>query len=427
LEHAHPPVRTGFSLSARRLLFLLGLLALLGLFGGTPARGDEAPRFLIEKITVKGNRRPASARIVVSESLLKDGRTYGEDELRTAVHRIKRLPFIIEADFALQKGSERGRYELVITVEETRPIFVDLEGAGDYSDRSGVYSPLPTSRRFDFSNNSLLGVREFVGSEGVLFASFGSSNGLFQLGYTRYDLFGPGSFASLALAFSPHDNKETTASLSAGVPLTVNQSLRATVALSHASFRGDVSRDDSTQQSGQLDWLYNTTDDPLFPTRGDTVEAALDYRKYHSIFKDPGIAMSPFRFDERTWGLTLSGNRHRPLTARQSLAFGLSAAAYHLSEDQTSANFLNGSGTGYQASVSVTHAFDLLQGERARHWGDLRLETSASYVGSHSNDAFNALFDQTTVYQLTLGETLVFRNPWAIVRLGVLYHGKVMR
>ena len=426
MEHAHPPARTGFSLSACRLLVLLGLLALLGLFGGTPARGDDAPRFVIEKITVKGNRRPASARIVVSESLLKEGRTYGEDELRTAVHRIKRLPFIIEADFALQKGSERGRYELVIKVEETRPIFVDLEEQGDYSERTLIAPPVQTSRRFDFSNNSALGVREFVGSEGVVFASFGSPGGLFQVGYTRYDLFGPGSFASLAVAYSP-DNKQTTTSLSGGVPLTVNQSLRATVASSQSSFRSDFSRDDASERSGQIDWLYNTTDDPLFPTRGDTAEAALDYRKFHSDFRTTGGTVPSFQLDERTWALSLSGSRHRPLTTRQSLAFGLSAAAYRFTEDHPTVDFLGGSGTGYQASVSVTHAFDLLQGERARHWGDLRLETSASYVGSHSKDAVNALFNQSTVYQLSIGETLVFRNPWAIVRLGVFYHGKVMR
>jgi outer membrane protein assembly factor BamA len=426
LQHPHPPVGARFSLLVLALLAFFLAVPAVAVAAATPV--DATPRFPIEKISVKGNRRPASARIVVSESLLKEGRTYGEDELRTAIHRIKRLPFIIEADFSLQKGSERGRYDLVIAVEETRRIFVDLEGMGDYAERTVLSSPIFTSRRFDFSNNSLLGVREFVGSEGVVFASFGSPNGLFQLGYTRYNLFGPGSFASLAVAFTPDDDKEITTSLSAGVPLTVNQSLRATVASSQSSFRSDVSRDDSSQQSGQLDWLYNTTDDPLFPTRGDAVEAALEYRRFHSTFKNTGIDLPSFRFDERTWAFSLSGNRHRPLTARQSLTFGLSAAAYRFTEDRpSSVDFLGGSGRGYQASVNVAHAFDLWQGERSRHWGDLRLETSAAYVGSYSHDAFSTLFDQTRVYQLTLGETLVFRNPWAIVRLGILYHGKVMR
>jgi outer membrane protein assembly factor BamA len=261
----------------------------------------------------------------------------------------------------------------------------------------------------------------------VVFASLGSSNGLFQVGYTRYNLFGPGSFASLALAYNPN-NKDFTPTLAAGVPLTVNQSLRATVSWSRTTFRGNGARGDSTQQSGQLDWLYNTTDDPLFPTQGDTVETALLYQRFSSLFKSTVVNVPSSRLDERTWDFSLSGHHYRPLTARQSLAFGFSADAFHFSEDDPfPGNFIIGSGNGYQASVSVTHALDLWQGERARHRGDLRLETSAAYAGSYSDAGLSVLFNQTTLYQLTLGENLVFRSPWAIVRLGVLYHGKVMR
>jgi hypothetical protein len=416
LQHPHPPSGARF-----RLL----LLVLFALLAAAPAAAQEAPRFLIEKITVAGNRRPASARIVVSESLLKEGQTYGEDELRTAIHRIKRLPFVIDADFALKKGSERGRYELVVTVEETRPLFADIEVQGDLAERPVIPNLPQASRRFDFSNNAALGVREFLGSEGLVFASIGSSNGLVQVGYTRYDLFGRGSFASFALAYDP-ENRAFTPSLSAGVPLTVNQSLRATASWLKSSFRSGGVREELTQRSGQLDWLYNTTDDPLFPTRGDELEANLAYGRFDSVAKFTDTGLATLRFDERTWGFSLSGRHHRPLTARQSLSFSFAASALQFADDDPTPNSLSGT-HGYQASVGVEHALDLLLGERAHRWGDLRLETSASYGGSYSGTASVFGLDDHPAYQLTLGEKLVFRNPWAIVRLGVSYRGKVMR
>jgi len=408
----------------RRLLFLLGLLALLGLFGGTPARGDDAPRFLIEKITVQGNRRPASARIVVSESLLKDGRTYGEDELRTgrpshqaaAVHHRGRL--------RPTEGSERGRYELVITVEETRPIFVDLEEQGDFSEPTLITSPLQTSRRFDFSNNSALGVREFVGSEGVVFASFGSPGGLFRSAT-------PATTCSAPAASQPRRGLQPGQQGNHHLPLGRRAAHRQPVA---AGDRG-VQPVDLPERffPGRFQPTLGpaSTGCTTRPTTrsfhsGRYGGGRLDYRRFHSSFKSTG-SIVPRSGSTRAPGVLPVRQPAPALTARQSLAFGLSAVAYRFTEGPFDRRFprrLRHRLPGERqrdpcVRPSCRRAGAPLGGSAA---GDL-----GSYVGSHSNDAFNALFDQTTVYQLPLGETLVFRNPWAIVRLGVLYHGKVMR
>jgi hypothetical protein len=324
----------------------------------------------------------------------------------------------------LKKGSERGRYELVVTVEETRPLFADVEVRSDAGERPIGESFPEVSRRFDLANDAALGVREFLGSEGLVFASVGSANGLVQAGYTRYDLFGPGSFASFALAYDPN-NRVFTPSLSAGVPLTVNQSLRATVSWQKSAFKSGGSREDSIQRSGELDWLYNTTDDPLFPTRGNQVEAALSYQRLHSVIKLTDLGLAPFRLDDRVWGLFLTGRHYRPLTARQSLSFGLAAGAFQFAEEEPTP-FRAGT-HAYQASASVGHTLDLWQGERARRWGDLRLETTAVYGGAYSETPKILGLDDRPVYQLDLRESLVFRNPWAIVRLSLRYHGKAMR
>ncbi|HEV7516547.1 MAG TPA: hypothetical protein VGR07_09635 [Thermoanaerobaculia bacterium] len=402
MQHPHPPVGARFSLL---------VLALLAFFLAVPAAAtpaDEAPRFLIEKITVAGNRRPASARIVVSESLLHEGRTYSEDELRDAIHRIKRLPFVIDADFALQKGSERGRYLLVVTVDETRLLFaavpVELDTHGETISTAELRAP----RHFDFGDSTLLGVRQFVGSEGLVFAALGSTNNLFQVGYTRYDLFGPGSFASATLAFGI-PGSSAIPSLSVGLPLTANQSLRATV--SRFERRSTLV---SERRVAELDWLYNTTDDLFFPTRGKTAEADLFYRLPVVAAGEP---------DARQWTLALSGRSHRPLTARQSWSVGYEAAVDRFSGLRESLQPLY----EYRASLDLRHALDLWQGESAHGRGDLRLETSIERAVFHADHDLSLALAVDPVYPYTLRSALVFRNPWAVVRLGVSYCGKAMR
>ena len=112
-----------FPIFLRAVAILLAFLA-----GGLPARGDEqAPEpthFLIEKITVEGPKE-AAANIVRAETLLRAGETYSEDQLRQAVYRVRRIPFVLDATFSLRKGSQRGAYELLIEVTPARWFFYD--------------------------------------------------------------------------------------------------------------------------------------------------------------------------------------------------------------------------------------------------------------------------------------------------------------
>src|SRR6185369_15172650 len=71
---------------------------------------ETAPaRFLIERIEVRNARRVAP-RVVIAESLLREGNEYSKNDLREAAARLSRLPFLLSSDFALEKGSERGRH-----------------------------------------------------------------------------------------------------------------------------------------------------------------------------------------------------------------------------------------------------------------------------------------------------------------------------
>ena len=76
--------------------------------------GATTPNFFIEKIEVR-------------ETRLREGEEYSEAELRDASARLMRLPFLLSAEFSLEKGSERGRYVLVVTINETKPFFYALD------------------------------------------------------------------------------------------------------------------------------------------------------------------------------------------------------------------------------------------------------------------------------------------------------------
>ena len=95
--------------------------------------GQEPPRFLIESVVVEGVPQAAGRRIVSGETLLKMGQTYTERELRQAVYRVRRLPFVVNAESTLRKGEHDG-YELVIPVVEETPVFLS---AGTNGQRGG--------------------------------------------------------------------------------------------------------------------------------------------------------------------------------------------------------------------------------------------------------------------------------------------------
>jgi hypothetical protein len=100
--------------TAARVLLLLFLIV--------PVRAEEPARFLIERIDVR-HLVHASPDVIKSESHLREGQAYSENDLRAANNLIKRLPFVLDAAFSLERGSVRDSYVLVITVNEARPLF----------------------------------------------------------------------------------------------------------------------------------------------------------------------------------------------------------------------------------------------------------------------------------------------------------------
>ena len=174
---------------------------LLILLSSLPAWGQEEPaRFLIERITVEGTKE-AAANIVRSETLLRAGDSYSEGQLRQAIYRIHRLPFVLDASFSLRKGSRRGAYELVIEVQPARWFFYDLWFRGFAFDQPLDLEGNEAFRgyRSSASVGSVAGARRFVGRSGVLFAALDSEEGI-QAGFTQYDLLHRGILASVGVS-----------------------------------------------------------------------------------------------------------------------------------------------------------------------------------------------------------------------------------
>jgi len=177
------------------------LLATLPATAQTPQ--EEAPaepaRFLIETVTVEGPKE-AVANIVRAETLLRRGEPYTEEELRQAVYRLHRLPFVLDASFALRKGSRRGAYELVITVQPARWFFFDhWIRAFTFEHPMDLQDETFRGHRSSVWLGGVAGARLFVGRSGELFGAFDSRDGL-QLGFTQYDLFHRGILASAGVS-----------------------------------------------------------------------------------------------------------------------------------------------------------------------------------------------------------------------------------
>jgi hypothetical protein len=437
---------------------------------GAVAEPPAAPptRFWIETITIEEPHR-VSREILLSEARLEVSREYTEADLRQAIHRIRRLPFILDADFALRRGSGRGKYALVITLVETRRFFFGTDAnllrlAEPLRLENGI--PAENDERITFT----AGMRFFVGPRGVAFLSVGDGVGV-QGGYTQYDLFGAGSFLNVGLAWNVccsnrifslgldptfanwelDDSREV--SVTAGLPLRGSQSLEFSVEVLDTNDQfGDrrpvrgMPRLTGTTQFQDLEitrlggrWLRDERDDALFPTQGDLLSVGISYTALQAPMdvldfrEDPfGVERIPVGEYSARW-LELRGDasRYWSVSPRQTLSagagvgFGFSRvenvpidAGTVFSDDLTS---LSGTlGAGYSLRL-------LGSPETVRRWGDLRFELSGEYA--YEQVFPDAAFLDNPLERIDLGAALSLRNRWGLFRLRLSFVdvGEILR
>ncbi len=392
-----------------RLAFIV--LLFLGLAVPGAAQASDPGRFHVESVLVEGVERDAAREIVAATSLLVPGRDYAERQLREAVYRVKRLPFVLDAGYSLRPGVEPGSHQVVITIRPAEAFFASLEAAGLTSgDETG------DGDRVDGSLSASAGGRWFVGSQGLLAGSVrGLDDGgvqLAQVGYTHYDLFGRGGFARLALETNLDDRSwggsHRSSTLTLGVPLVGNQAIQADLGWSRSERDGDFSQT-STSHTGSLEWILDTTDDPLFPASGFRVTGRGTLSATAATYDDDGHSGSE---DQETWGTALGARRYWTLTPRQSIGAELSADWSRWTSDGFSGRLDQA-----KAGIGISHALDLWRVRTAERTRDLRWESRLTFTSERTTSP-NERF---TLTGAALATGVTFRSAWGLSRLTFTY------
>lgn len=445
-----------------RIRQALGSLVLV-LAAVAPARGEDAAQqpIFLQRITVVG-AKPAIAKIVAGETLLKEGETYTEDDLRQAIRRVHRLPFVLDATFALRKGTERGAYELVIEVRPAGWFFYDWQVKGFRLAEPLAVNPEDFSMdddNFTVSSGGLVGVRRFVGSYGVAFAVLDSEEGG-QVGYSHYNLADRGGLISFAVSANAccitevlpfgldpsfavwHFDDSRKLSLTLTAPVSARQSLqlalserkgdagqRIEVLTGDPSDRDFVARGDLSYERAELKWVYDTSDDPVVPTQGLTLAVGLE----GSRFATDDLAL--LRFDPEAPGFpedrpaadvsarqvvgAVSAVRHFSLRPRHTVTGNLRLAAGRSEVENLAGDPRRGTiDLDYAAaSAGARYSFTLRRTRSADSLYDLRLEGGAEVGMERTTPDLGP----SPLQRLAAWVAVIFRNQWGRIRVSLSY------
>lgn len=457
----------------------LALLIWLGLFsspGASPAELFD-PAFLVESIRVEGLER-ANADLIIAETLLEPGFEYREQELQQAVFRVQRLPFVLDATFLIERGSERGRYQLVIKIEEIKRWFFGEDAVFSIFSNSVAFDN-PIADDWVFSPGPLAGIRFFFGRYNVVFGSVAGNRGL-QAGYTRYNLFDRRVVFNLGLTadsccsvrvfslgldptFSSWQNQEDYRQVQAsiGAPLGRRTSLGLRLSHTFSEFgerrnllgrdgpRGTLEYRDLIQDTAELSLVYDTTDDPVFPTRGLTFTADLDFERIDADLQVPAASfllrsraielppelepqLPPYAAEQWRVSGTLtqhwSIHRRHTLTLSARLAAGL-AELENLPvveprfcpplDFECAPNSLRLVRSAdldvFESQFIIQVSSELWSPELTRTVGDFRLENRLEFGYDRTTPSLGLA--ENPLYRKSITTSVVFRNAWGLFRL----------
>jgi len=455
----------------RRVLF--GALLLLAALASRAQ--EEAPRFLLERITVEGPRE-AAGRIVKAETLLREGESYSEADLAQAVSRIHRIPFVLDADFSLRKGSTRGAYELLIQVVEARRFqFETTVGLYTLAEPLNLDNSVGDANEWSVVLPGLIGYRHFIGRSGVVFAALDTKEGV-QVGFTRYDLFGRGIVASAGYSGLPPNfcctsevlpygldptfvswdwrDSAHRLSLAVGIPLNQTDAIRldwsrrdgegssrhevlATFRES-GSFIDLADGVDVTLDRAELKWVRDTSDDPVLPSRGFTLSGGLEWSSFEtgtlrSLVFENNMEEEQTLPAQRSEQIAAVGSaaRHWSITPRQTISglARLSLGQAKLRNLPTAGRSVDADPDVFGGSLGLRHLARLKQSRGQGGFGDTYLESRAEFGVEATSPDLRLSRAPNPLERLELSVGLVFRSVWGRLRLLVSYLdvGEVLR
>ncbi len=419
--------------------------------------------FFIEQIRVDGLKR-ASERILLAEARLEPGQAYSESALREAVFRINRLAFVLDARFSLERGSKRGAFTLVVTVREIHRFFFGLSAEAVifnpnvFLAGSSIRPPSLDDSTSGFG--ATVGVRHFLGNSGMAFAAANPDG--FEVGYVQHDLFGRGGFLSATVAqrqsfenrvfslgldplFAAWDfDRASELSLEGGVPIAGNHALRVRFEYLETGkgLRGQllpqslfsfftfslIETDDTEHHRLDGRWLYDTTDDPVLPTRGRSAHAGIALSSLQSRQSLRSFNRGTLRvrtlpeYDARLLEVFAGAVQHWPLSRRQSVSVGLRASLGRsrvdglvVDEEPVSARDLD----ALALSANARYSLALRNARRRAGKGEVRLELNAGYAYESTSPSLS--LTGNPVEKIELGAAVVYRTAWGLFRFGITY------
>jgi len=402
--------------------FALTSIALLAF-----AQEKTPDRVLIERIEVR-NAHHVSTRVIIDETTLREGKEYSEEDVRVAVARVNRLPFVVSADFALEKGTQEPGRVLIINVTEMRRLSFLVDARGLLGD---------TIRRtldYDFDrpgeSNDAASARWFAGDRGMLHfnmavrrgrQSFTARYTAWEIGYTRYDLFGTGAFATVNIR-TPVDSvneKRFSPQLAAGLPLTPSQTV--SVEYHDTSFVRDTLNLFGTELNQllyerviSLAWTYNTTDQPFAPSRGTLVRIApvhqmVDRAAFNSIPRSTNFAA--YAEHANTNGIDFAALHYWPLSEEISVSAGI-IAGWATIEDRVHPSPLF-------PPTDRHPTYEIAQAGYTRNLGHSRLELEARFRTDRQDVFVSTVPDHE--HAIEVSASWVRRSVWGTLRLGLGY------
>jgi hypothetical protein len=428
------------------------LTALIALALAAPAAAQDAlpPRFFIERIDVRDADR-VSPEVIIAESRLRQGEEYSESDLRDAAARLGRLPFLLSADFSLEKGSDRGLYVLVITVVETKPFFylLDIRPVFSEDDDNGFIDIDYGDRLGAGDNQGVLGARWFVGRRGAfhfgMFArddnqEFTEDYTAAVVGYTQYDLFGTRAFATLNLKRTLLDIPQgavVSPQLVVGVPVAANQTV--TLTFDDSDFGTHEFLDENglekshrnTERLLSTRWSYNTTNHPFLPTRGSVVSAT-PFVAWHDLSRfgahDPGdedggldlTVPDRIAYHARSYGFDVKADRYFELSDRNSVSVGAEAGWARADERSRVSGVLRRQQREATYTIARAGFSHSLWTREEQKRGDSRFEYVVRWAG-HNRGSAPFLGPELEEEDFQLAWAWVRRSSFGTLRLGVGY------
>lgn len=212
----------------------------------------------IRKIEFR-SRIPTS--MLLTQSALSENRTYTDADLDVAMARLRRLPFIYSAGYAIEGTT------LVIEVLDEHYGFFHLDTLAQQSDGG-----LGSDNGFASAE---LGGRYYAPWGGAGEATYGASSVIgssaYSFQYSQYGIAGSRLFFVVSAARPRSGGTQPTYMI--GYPITLRQTITFTGSRTTNSDREVSGRDNlftskSVDREMELAWQWDTTNDPLFATRG---------------------------------------------------------------------------------------------------------------------------------------------------------------